>query len=206
MAWHNDKYDAWLDAIKPAGYEPKCSPVTAEIVKAQNEVYRKLMEPDFKRTFTPQRILRHGIATIVFWRDGTKTVVKRREGEQDNEYAAFTAALAAKVFGSNSQVKSVLRHKTETAGQKKKAETPVNCENCEHPAKKREIQKGDRVKYAEHSSLDIGLGECYYPPLGTVGEALQICGDGDVLVHWPDGTTMGDGEWFCAGNCLEAVE
>lgn len=62
---------------------------------------------------TPKRILRCGIATIVFWEDGTKTVVKRAPDEPDNEYAAFTAALAIKTFGSNSKVKKIIRQKTE---------------------------------------------------------------------------------------------
>lgn len=56
----------------------------------------------------PKRILRHGPATIVFWGDGTKTVVKRAHDEPDNEYAAFTAALAIKIFGSNSKLKKTV--------------------------------------------------------------------------------------------------
>ena len=62
--------------------------------------------------FTPKRIIKSGPATIVFWKDGTKTVVKRAEDEPDNEYAAFTAALGIKVFGSNSALKNVVE-KTE---------------------------------------------------------------------------------------------
>ena len=63
--------------------------------------------------FTPMRILRHGPATIVFWADGTKTVVKRADEEPDNEYAAFTAALAIKIFGSNSKLKKIVKTFTE---------------------------------------------------------------------------------------------
>lgn len=65
--------------------------------------------------FTPLRILRNGPATIVFWGDGTKTVVKRAPDEPDNEYTAFTAALAIKIFGSNSKLKKIVKTKTETA-------------------------------------------------------------------------------------------
>ena len=63
--------------------------------------------------FTPMRILRNGPATIVFWPDGTKTVVKRAPDEPDNEYVAFTAALALKIFGSNSALKRIIAEKTE---------------------------------------------------------------------------------------------
>lgn len=63
--------------------------------------------------FTPLRILRHGPATIVFWSDGTKTVVKRAPDEPDNEYTAFTAALAIRIFGSNSKLKKIVKTFTE---------------------------------------------------------------------------------------------
>lgn len=71
---------------------------------------------------TPKRILRSGIATIVFWEDGSKTVVKRSPDEPDNEYAAFTAALAIRIFGSNSKVKKVIKTKTEEQKSKEVAE------------------------------------------------------------------------------------
>lgn len=61
----------------------------------------------------PKRILRHGPATIVFWGDGTKTVVKRAPDEPDNEYTAFTAALAIRIFGSNSKLKKIVKTFTE---------------------------------------------------------------------------------------------
>lgn len=63
--------------------------------------------------FVPKRILRCGPATIVFWQDGTKTVVKRAEDEPDNEYTAFTAALAIKIFKSNSALKKMVKTLTE---------------------------------------------------------------------------------------------
>ena len=63
--------------------------------------------------FIPNRILRSGPATIVFWADGTKTVVKRAPDEEDNAYAAFTAALAIKIFGSNSKLKKMVKTLTE---------------------------------------------------------------------------------------------
>ena len=62
--------------------------------------------------YTPKRILRSGPATIVFWEDGTKTIVKLSNGEEDNAYTAFTAALARKIYGSNSAVKRLINQKT----------------------------------------------------------------------------------------------
>lgn len=62
-----------------------------------------------------KRIVYHDPATIVFWQDGTKTVVKCMDGEPFERYAGFCAALAKKVFGSTSKAKKV-------AGAKKKDE------------------------------------------------------------------------------------
>lgn len=57
---------------------------------------------------TPKRIVKNGPALVVFWEDGTKTVVKRKKGEQDNVYHAFTAALAKKLYGSNSAINRIV--------------------------------------------------------------------------------------------------
>lgn len=62
---------------------------------------------DAKCLFIPKKIIRNGKATIVFWLDGTKTVVKCSD-EDDNDYDAFTAALAKRVFGTNSAVKKIV--------------------------------------------------------------------------------------------------
>ena len=71
-------------------------------------------------TCNPYRIEKNGIATIVFWEDGTKTVVKRGADEPDSEYAAFTAALAIKTFGSNSAVKRIVAGTKEQESKKKR--------------------------------------------------------------------------------------
>ena len=62
-----------------------------------------------------KRIVYNDPATIVFWQDGTKTVVKCMDGEPFEKYAGFCAALAKKVFGSTSKAKKV-------SGAKKKGE------------------------------------------------------------------------------------
>ena len=48
----------------------------------------------------------------MFWPDGEKTIVKRAADEPDNDYAAFTAALGIKLFGSNSALKRMIERKT----------------------------------------------------------------------------------------------
>lgn len=56
----------------------------------------------------PKRIFKNGLYTTVMWSDGTKTIVKRGEDEPDDEYNAFTAALAKKLYGSTSAVKRIV--------------------------------------------------------------------------------------------------
>lgn len=68
----------------------------------------------------PDRILVSGNRTIVFWADGTKTVVKRADDENDSVYAAYTAALAIKIYGSNSKVKRIIADRLEVQEPKKK--------------------------------------------------------------------------------------
>lgn len=70
------------------------------------------------RLMRPKRIIHSGPATIVFWEDGTKTVVKLSEKDTYDEYDAFTAAFAIKIFGSNSAVKKLIKNITENRNEK----------------------------------------------------------------------------------------
>lgn len=79
-------------------------------------------QSDKDKFFTPSRILKSGNRTIVFWSDGTKTIVKRAEDEPDNDYAAFTAALGIKIFGSNSALRRMIKKNRQSAGKERKKE------------------------------------------------------------------------------------
>lgn len=61
----------------------------------------------------------HGKATIVFWGDGSKTIVKRAEDEEFDLYAAFTAAVAKKIYGTNSALKKMIYRKVEYQKEKR---------------------------------------------------------------------------------------
>ena len=77
----------------------------------------------------PERIIHSGPATIVFWNDKTKTVVKCSENDIYDEYEAFCAALAIKMFGSNSHLKKMIRDKTEDRTPKKEVDVEMKCED-----------------------------------------------------------------------------
>ena len=53
----------------------------------------------------PQKILKVGRVTVVFWNDGSSTAVKCSEDAIPDDYAAFCAALGKKVFGTNTALK-----------------------------------------------------------------------------------------------------
>lgn len=64
-----------------------------------------------------QRIIVNNLATIVFWEDGTKTVVKISDADMEDGkydiYAGVSYAIAKKLFGSNSAFKREVDRKTE---------------------------------------------------------------------------------------------
>ena len=66
-----------------------------------------------------KKILKNGDYMTVLWQDGTNTVVKRASDEAQSDYAAFTAALGIKCFGSNSALKRIVAS-AEVQGKKKK--------------------------------------------------------------------------------------
>lgn len=80
-------------------------------------------------TLEPERIVHSGPATIVFWNDKTKTVVKCSVNDIYDEYEAFCAALAIKMFGSNSHLKKMIHDKTEEITPKKKTNVEAKCED-----------------------------------------------------------------------------
>ena len=49
------------------------------------------------------KIVFNNPATIVFWADGTKTVVKCMEGQEFNEYYGVACAIMKRFFGNNSK-------------------------------------------------------------------------------------------------------
>lgn len=102
-------------------YEVNISPEPLEIVGTM-PLHLSADNLNFKtikyETYNPlhvDRIIFSPPATIVFWEDGTKTVVKCADGEPFSEYNGFAAALLKKVFGSNSAVKKIIQRKKQYA-------------------------------------------------------------------------------------------
>lgn len=76
---------------------------------------------EFAQENCVKKIVRNGPATIVFWDDGTKTIVKRAEGTKDDIYMAFCSAFTKKMLGNNSRIKRIIFKNLIEEGEKKNA-------------------------------------------------------------------------------------
>ena len=59
-----------------------------------------------------ERVIFHDHATIVFWMDGTKTVVKAHNEKFDKE-KGLLAAIAKKVYGNKGNFNNIIKHYVE---------------------------------------------------------------------------------------------
>ena len=105
--------------------------INKEKAQLEKVKYNQFLNSLVKRnTFCPKRIIVNGPCTIVFWSDGTKTIVRKSEGEIHNVYNAFCAALAKKMFGNNTQVCKMVKEMTvveKKKDKKDKKEADVEC-------------------------------------------------------------------------------
>lgn len=79
--------------------------------------------------------------TTVLWNDGTRTTVKLSDDDIYDEYSAFCAALAKRIYGSNSRIKKIIQ-----------AQGRVPLSKEEKKARKKE-----RKERAEMNSASIAL-------------------------------------------------
>lgn len=76
----------------------------------RKNVFNMIVVGATRHLLTPVKIRKDGPVTVVFWQDGTATSVRCGAGEQYDDYVAFCAALAKKIFLSNSRIKRVLKN------------------------------------------------------------------------------------------------
>lgn len=87
---------------------------------------------NFRKTYDVDRILVSNETTIVFWKDGDKTVVKKSADDTFDIHHAFCCALAKKVYGGhNSTVKKMIERKTTVQKKKEKKNKDVVVETVE---------------------------------------------------------------------------
>lgn len=100
----------WRKAVEPIEFSAtlNCTSLSDDMKRTIFGLPAEREEVVTMRKIAPVRIQKNGPATIVFWNDGSKTVVKRGTDEPDSDYAAFTAALGIKIYGSNSKLKKIV--------------------------------------------------------------------------------------------------
>lgn len=58
---------------------------------------------------TPKKVIFNGPATVVLWSDNTKTIVKRREGEEDDREKAVMYCILKKICGNKAGMDRYLK-------------------------------------------------------------------------------------------------
>ena len=102
----------------------------------------------------PTYIKYSGRATIVFWNDGTKTIVKLMEGDLFDETYGFAMAYLKKVFGSNSKIKKMLKKVKAPKHSYKNAEKKLK-EHYTNEEKKLLIKDIELIGFSKTHSSDL---------------------------------------------------
>lgn len=97
------QYPASQEEILRAMYEHQRTPYSQMHKRTEGKI---IIMPEVKK------IIHSGPVTIVFWTDDTKTIVRRASHDAYDEYNAFCAALAIKMYGNNSKLKKMIKKAT----------------------------------------------------------------------------------------------
>ena len=150
-------------------YEVAIAPENVEIIgtaplhPSANRQSFRLLNYEPADHLNVDRIIFSPPATIVFWKDGTKTVVKCAKGEPFSEYNGFAAALLKKVFGSNSAVKKLIQRKKQYDASAKA--TPASAQTTTLEQRFKElVNEYERLKNrAENLNLYLRKVETTFP-------------------------------------------
>lgn len=91
--------------------EPEFLKAQRWLHRASEEVLIGELQRRGMKELEAEKIIFNDPATIVFWTDGTKTVVKCAEGQEYSEYFGYLAALGRKMYGTNSAINRMIREK-----------------------------------------------------------------------------------------------
>lgn len=139
----------------------------------------------------PEKIFRCGDTTTVIWKDGTKTIVKLMPGADDSDYGAFTAALAKKIYGSNSAVMRYagMVQRVKSKAEKKAERKAKHKAETESSGEKKYIvsQFGQVYEYRGAEEESLGYGQKIFVRAKSEDEARSL-----ATVRFRKGTLM---EW-----------
>lgn len=100
----------------------------ADLNKRLEKSVDAVMKRVLENPFEVKRILKNGDYMTVLWADGAKTIVKRASDEPQSDYAAFTACLGIRAYGSNSALKRLVASAEVQGKRKKKKKDPTTPE------------------------------------------------------------------------------
>jgi len=102
----NEGIGNWLTTSAGLNYIPSIgvypTPVTLPIFKLSATYNYPIVE----------KIIYNNPATIVYWTDGSKTVVKTMEGDTFDQTYGFAMAFLKKVYGANMKIKRLIKDKS----------------------------------------------------------------------------------------------
>ena len=115
-------------------------PMSSDVKKILNSIYGRenamrkgcIYRPSKENnSMVPNQIIFNPPATIVFWKDGSKTVVKCAEGEKFDPYTGFCYAFTEHFLGSISHIKKLCQKSS--TGLPEASESIVEEEKCDGP-------------------------------------------------------------------------
>ncbi len=123
------KYNTTLDVKLPKVNYQRLSKETLNYVIHDERAVRSAIGGEFK--LTPKKVIFNGPATIVMWYDGTKTVVKKTDGDTDDREKAVMFAILKKVCGSRGNMNRYLKLFKEDKSNEEKKEEAGSSELCQ---------------------------------------------------------------------------
>lgn len=87
----------------------KLSNVYRRDPEAENAIKEQASRGFINPSYKPKKVIFNDPATIVMWLDGTKTIVKRREGEPDDREKAIMYCILKKLCGNKAVMDKYLK-------------------------------------------------------------------------------------------------
>lgn len=130
-----DRISRWGNEMRKGN-----KPMSSDVKRILNSIYGRenamrkgyiYKYPEKNNSMVPNQIIFNPPATIVFWKDGTKTVVKCSEGEKFDPYTGFCYAFTEHFLGSISRIKKLCQKSS--TGLPEASESIVEEEKCDGP-------------------------------------------------------------------------
>ena len=85
--------------------------LSVEIAQESSPTYEFTLTAQMKETDMPEieRVIFNDPATIVYWADGTKTVVKCQNGDTFSKETGLAMAIAKRAYGNNGYYNDVMK-------------------------------------------------------------------------------------------------